>query len=213
MIKKVYVWEFPVRLTHWLNFLSITVLSITGLYIGAPYFHAIHENAFIMAKMRYWHFISAYVLTLSVLVRVYWWFMGNKYARWDQWLPVTAERFRNIIGTAKFYAFMRPSCPHSVGHTGPAGLSYLFIFILLFIEIITGFALYSQSHGGGIWTVLGGWLLGVMSQGTARLIHHGIMWIIIPFVIIHVYMSWHNDLCEKSGLTSSIFTGYKSIEE
>jgi hypothetical protein len=31
-----YVWEFPVRLCHWLNVLSITVLFATGLYISSP---------------------------------------------------------------------------------------------------------------------------------------------------------------------------------
>lgn len=214
MIKRVYVWEFPVRLTHWLNFLAIATLSVTGLYIGAPYFHAIRENQFIMAQMRFWHFIAAYVFAVSVLIRIYWWFAGNQYARWDQWLPVTQERIKNVLGTAQFYGFLRTHCPHSIGHTGLAGLSYLVMFLLFIIEILTGFALYSQSHGGGaLWTLLGGWLLGLFSAGTVRLIHHGIMWLIFPFVIIHVYISWHNDMCEKCGLTSSIFSGYKSIEE
>ena len=30
--KKVYVWEFPVRLTHWLNVICLLVLSVTGFY-------------------------------------------------------------------------------------------------------------------------------------------------------------------------------------
>ena len=32
-IVKVYVWEAPVRITHWLIALSIVVLSVTGFYI------------------------------------------------------------------------------------------------------------------------------------------------------------------------------------
>ena len=28
---RVYAWEFPVRFTHWINFLALTALSITGL--------------------------------------------------------------------------------------------------------------------------------------------------------------------------------------
>ena len=36
----VYVWEWPVRLTHWLNAISIWVLSVTGIYwiVGAVLF-------------------------------------------------------------------------------------------------------------------------------------------------------------------------------
>lgn len=33
---KIYVWEWPVRITHWLNAISIWVLSVTGIYIGFP---------------------------------------------------------------------------------------------------------------------------------------------------------------------------------
>ncbi|MGB8445479.1 MAG: cytochrome b/b6 domain-containing protein, partial [Pseudolabrys sp.] len=36
-LEKVYVWELPVRLTHWLLFFSILVLSATGYYIGHPF--------------------------------------------------------------------------------------------------------------------------------------------------------------------------------
>jgi len=35
------------------------------------------------------------------------------------------------------------------------------------------------------------------------------MWCIWIFVIIHVYISWHNDIIERNGLISSIFSGYK----
>src|SRR3990167_4804750 len=34
---RVYVWEVPVRVTHWLIVLSIAVLSVTGFYIGYPF--------------------------------------------------------------------------------------------------------------------------------------------------------------------------------
>jgi Ni,Fe-hydrogenase I cytochrome b subunit len=32
-------------------------------------------------------------------------------------------------------------------------------------------------------------------------------------VIAHVYISWHNDLIERNGLISSIFSGYKNMED
>ena len=31
-----YVWEFPIRLTHWVNVIAIPVLFFTGLYIATP---------------------------------------------------------------------------------------------------------------------------------------------------------------------------------
>lgn len=213
MLKRVYVWEFPVRLTHWLNFAAILALSVTGFYIGAPFFRAVNEKQLIMAQFRFVHFIAAYVFAVSVLVRIYWWFMGNRYAHWDQWIPLSKARRENLYGTAQFYCFLREHCPEAIGHTGIAGLSYFFMFMLFLIEILTGFALYSQSHVGTLWTILGGWVFVILNEGTVRLIHHLIMWIIAAFVIFHMYIAWHNDVMERSGLMSSIFSGYKSIKE
>src|SRR3990170_6932363 len=202
MAKRVYVWEFPVRLTHWLNFLSILALSITGFYIWSPFIHAVRENQFIMAQMRFIHFVSSYVFTVSFLIRIYWWFAGNKYARLNQFIFLNSERWKDAADTAKFYAFLKKDIPHDPGHTGIAGLTYFFIFILFLVEILTGFALYSESHVGGFWTLMGGWLFTIMGTGTVRLIHHLIMWIIGIFLIVHIYISWHNDLVERNGIMS-----------
>ncbi len=74
--------------------------------------------------------------------------------------------------------------------------------------------MYSVAQGGGAtWTILGGWSLGIMSVAYLRLIHHLIMLVIPIFVIVHVYIGWHNDLIEKNGLISSIFSGYKNMED
>ncbi len=34
--RRVYVWEFPVRLYHWVNAACIVALAATGLLIGKP---------------------------------------------------------------------------------------------------------------------------------------------------------------------------------
>ena len=72
---KIYTMEFPVRLTHWLNVLSILVLSITGFYIGNPFIHSINEN-YIMGWMRFIHFVAAYIFTMAISLRLYWLFVG-----------------------------------------------------------------------------------------------------------------------------------------
>ncbi len=36
-LARVYVWEAPVWITHWLITLSIVVLIVTGFYIGNPF--------------------------------------------------------------------------------------------------------------------------------------------------------------------------------
>ncbi len=212
-MSRIYVWEFPVRCTHWLIVLSILVLSVTGFYIGAPFLSG-DENTLLMAYMRFVHFVAAFVFTVCVFVRIYWWFAGNQYARINQFIPMSKERCTNTICTASFYAFCRKDLPHYPGHTGLAGLSYFFLFCLYLVEIATGFAMYKEAMGGGVlWTLLGGWTSSIINIAYLRLIHHLIMWVIGIFVIAHVYISWHNDLIEKNGLISSIFSGYKNMEE
>ena len=212
-MSRVYVWEFPVRLAHWLLVLSIVTLSITGFYIGRPFIYG-DADMLIMAYVRFTHFVAAFLFTTCAIVRMYWWFSGNKYARINQFIPTTGERIKNTIDTGLFYAFLKKELPHSPGHTGLAGLSYTFLFGLYIIEIITGSAMLKVAHGGGaIWTLMGGWSLSLMSVAYLRLIHHLVMWVIGLFVMAHVYISWHNDLIEKNGLISSIFSGYKNMED
>ncbi len=35
-VKRVYVWQTPVRVYHWLNAISVLALCITGYIIGSP---------------------------------------------------------------------------------------------------------------------------------------------------------------------------------
>jgi Ni/Fe-hydrogenase 1 B-type cytochrome subunit len=60
-----YVWELPVRVTHWLIVVSIAVLAVTGYYIGDP-FIAVSGPArdhFVMGTMRVIHLYAAIVFT------------------------------------------------------------------------------------------------------------------------------------------------------
>ena len=35
-VRSIYVYEAPVRIWHWTNALAITVLCVTGYFIGSP---------------------------------------------------------------------------------------------------------------------------------------------------------------------------------
>ncbi|HDH12146.1 MAG TPA: Ni/Fe-hydrogenase, b-type cytochrome subunit, partial [Nitrospirae bacterium] len=59
MLKRVYVWEFPVRWSHWILASSIAVMSITGYYIGNPFIPAASSNQYLMGWMRMIHLVAA----------------------------------------------------------------------------------------------------------------------------------------------------------
>lgn len=213
MLKRVYVWEFPVRLTHWINVFSIASLSITGYYIGNPFIYAVSTDQYIMGWMRFVHFVSAYLLLASIFVRLYWSLAGNKYANWRVFNPFSSVKFKELIEISKFYLFIGKKPPKAVGHTACATYVYLGLFGMFIAEIITGFALYSQTHVGIFWNLMGGWLLSMISVQTVRLLHHLFMWGFIAFAIAHVYIGWFLNRAEKNGLMASIFTGYKTVDE
>ena len=208
---RVYAWEFPIRLTHWINVLCILALSVTGFYIGNPFMHAVSSKQYIMGWMRFIHFVSAYTFMLSMVVRIYWAFVGNRYASWRVWFPFTSRRFRDLMDAVKFYLFISKKPPYAVGHTALAGFTYLLVFGVFIFMIVSGFALYSLNRDGALWTLLGGWLTGVMHLQTIRLFHHLGMYLILAFAIIHVYIGWYLDLKERNGLMGSIFSGYKFV--
>ena len=211
--EKVYVWEFPVRFTHWINALCLIALSITGIYIGDPFMHAESSSQYIMGWMRFIHFVSAYTFLMSIIIRLYWSLAGNKYACMCTWLPFSGKKIGEVIEDLKVYLLISRRSKAHVGHSALGGLTYLLLLGVFVFEIISGFALYSLTHSGVIWTILGGWLTNVMYLQTIRLWHHLFMYVIIAFTLIHIYISVFSESMEETGMITSIFTGYKFIPE
>lgn len=208
-----YVWEWPVRLTHWINALCIVVLSVTGYYIGHPFYTATETAAYIMGWNRVIHFAFAYLFAVSIIARFIWAFIGNQHASWKAFFPwASKEGWQGIIGTFTYYTFLRKKVPYVVGHNALAALAYSVVYALFIAQIVTGFALYGQFAPGGFWDGIFGSLLVIFGNQGLRLTHHLIMWLLIGFAIHHVYSAWLMDIKEKNGTLSSIFSGYKFVE-
>jgi Ni/Fe-hydrogenase 1 B-type cytochrome subunit len=207
-----YVWEVPVRATHWVNMVCILTLSVTGLYIGSPETLALTPSQYVMGWVRFIHFVAAYAFAISVASRIYWAFRGNRYARWQEFFPIlTREGRRNMCNTFSYYTFMSRKVPHVVGHNALAGTAYSVVFLLYLVMILTGFTLYSEHAPQGTLHELVGWMFALFSNQGIRLIHHMTMWLLIAFAIHHVYSAWLMDVKEKGGVMSGMFGGYKSV--
>ncbi len=213
MLEIRYVWELPVRVTHWVNALSIVVLSITGVFIGFPYLIAGVDGGFAMGWIRFIHFVAAYVLTSSMLARIYWMFAGNHHASWRAFIPwITPEGRRNFVKMLRYYTFTGKQISYEVGHHPVAALAYAGVFVLLIIQIVGGFALYAQYNPGGMMAASTAWILTIIDSQWLRLIHHAIMWLLAGFFINHIYSAALMDIKERNGTLSSIFSGYRFIE-
>jgi len=213
-IVRVYVWQWPVRITHWLIVFSIVVLSCTGIYIGNPFLISSGPagERFIMGTMKVIHFYAAIVFTLAVLSRIAWMFLGNRYSTWDKFIPVARRRRAGFKTTLRFYLFLLRKPPGFVGHNPLAGMTYVLVFGLYLIAITTGLALYAPSaHVESplrIFTSLGP-LFGGLQM--ARWIHHATMWLLLGFAVHHVYSSLLMSQVEQNATIESIFSGYKFV--
>jgi Ni/Fe-hydrogenase 1 B-type cytochrome subunit len=215
MLRRLYVWEIPVRLTHWVNVACIVVLSFTGYYIGNPWILVSSREwygPYFMGIMRYTHFVTAFVFIASLLLRTYWAFVGNEWASWRGLFPfLTAEGRKSLADAFQYYFFLRREPPEVIGHNALAGLTYAFIVFLYFLQTVTGFALLGEVNTSGLWYQLTGWVFRFVSNQDLRLVHHLIMWLLIAFVLHHVYSAFLVDSEEGNGLMSSIFSGFKFV--
>jgi Ni/Fe-hydrogenase 1 B-type cytochrome subunit len=210
---RVYVWQWPVRIAHWVIFLSIVVLSFTGYYLYDPFMISRGSGAFLMGTIRFIHEVTASVFIAAFLLRAYWFFKGNKWAGWRQFLPIGHQQWHGFVGQLQYYLFVRRKHVSRVGHNPLAGATYSIIYALMLIEILTGVALYNHILGSKVLGFFINWLPSLISIRYLREIHLLIMFAFGAFVIHHVYSAVLIGIEERSGLVGGIFSGYKFFTE
>jgi len=209
---EVYVWDLVVRITHWTIVASILLLAATGLYMAHPalLFPGIAGEHFTMGWFRVVHGYVAIAFSAAVLARIIWMFTGTRYARWTAFIPVQPARARGVFSTLAFYTFLRRKPPAFVGHNPVAGLTYVAIFGLYLVMILTGLVLFAPTAPAG--STLGGLAgLSAITWGLigARWIHHVVMWLLLGFMVHHVYSAVLVSIVERNGTIDSIISGRK----
>jgi len=143
--ERVYVWELPVRLYHWVNALCVVILCVTGYLIGHPLAISYSSEAYQQywfGTVRFLHFVTAFVFFFNFLVRLYWGFVGNKYARWNNFIPAQREQWREIVNVLKVDVLQaRGQRFVTIGHNALAGSIYFLSFNAFQYQAHTGFAL------------------------------------------------------------------------
>jgi len=205
---RLYVWQVPVRVTHWVTAGCIVVLSLTGGYIADPFL--IPPGGSVMGTVRLIHMITAFTLLVSGMLRVWWLIVGNRFARWSAFFPTSRTQATEMFRQAAFYAFLTREHPKVLGHNQLAASAYIVLWALLLVETITGFALDglvgAEPGATGFW-----WIREIFGPQTIRLIHHACMWAILAIALFHIYSCVLIDHIERNGLMSSIFSGYKYV--
>jgi len=219
-LHRVYVWQLPVRLYHWVNALCVAVLCVTGYLIGQPmHFGSSGEASFAygFAWVRFVHFAAAMVFFFNFLARIYWGFAGNQFARWDNFLPLTKgslmRQWKEAIAVWKIDIFQTEARPmESIGHNALASWTYFTTFLAFLFQCATGFGLYAAMSKAWLPSLFR-WVVPMMGGDFAvRQWHHMTMWFFIIFAMLHVYLVFYHDYVEGRGVISSMAGGWKFVE-
>ncbi|WP_297887733.1 cytochrome b/b6 domain-containing protein [Sulfurihydrogenibium sp.] len=212
------------RIIHWINVFSIFTAVLTGLYIANPYYQAlIAEPAaykYVMAYNRFFHFIAALLLDIVSIVIFYLYFRSNfeRYAYKlipnKQNITEFKEVFLNLITLNRRKNF-------DSSHSDSFNIVWFTILhLMLLLMLFTGFQMYvaglesGHSSIGSWWP----WLLHISTDWTlwmfgglagVRWVHHFTMYLILGWVMFHIYYQVWRTIFWKEGDIAIVFGGYK----
>ena len=214
---RIYVWQIPVRFYHWINAIAVLLLIVTGYLIGKPialrYANEAYQQYW-FGTVRFIHFVSAFIFFFNFLVRIYWGFVGNKYANWKNFIPYKKEDLHEIGEVLKVDILQKSITGKiSIGHNKLAGFIYFLTFLVFLFQCVSGFALYAGMSTSFL-PKLFSWVVPLMGGDFAvRQWHHMSMWFFIIFSIIHIYLVFYHDYVEGRATTSSMVGGWKFEKE
>jgi Ni/Fe-hydrogenase 1 B-type cytochrome subunit len=190
----------------------ILVLFATGLLITKPMNVGGIEPAMTSLSMdlvRDIHFLAAFILCAGLIMRVYG-FIINK---GDRLFPRVWEGhfYSETVEVALHYMLVKAH--HSPFLRNPlARGSYAMLYVLLAVEIFTGFAMYLMANPSSTFAGLFGWVNTLVgSEMMSHYIHHYVAWFIILFAIGHFYMVVRAEFMEGESEVSSMFSGKKVL--
>ena len=236
--KKVERMTGAMRIIHWANFFSMLVAIATGLYIAEPYYQTlIAEPAvdkYVMAWNRWGHFIVAIIFDVTSIVVAYLYFFSRFEKPYKKVLP-TGKNIKEFFAVIMNLLTLNRSKKFDSTHADSFNTVYFTIFhILLALMLFTGLQLYvhglesGQSSIGTWWPAMlhmfTDWTIpfshamhgsstSVASIMDVRFMHHKLMWIIIVWVVFHIYYQVWRTIFWQEGDIAIAFGGSKFVKE
>ncbi|MCL2655598.1 MAG: cytochrome b/b6 domain-containing protein [Coriobacteriia bacterium] len=185
--------------THWINFVAIVILMLSGLYIHFPSFGGF------MSVARGCHIFFGVVIFLNVVFRIIAAFfvkdantMGSRETDLDIknfWFQ--KENRHQFFPMLRWYLFMKKDYPISAKYATLQKISYMAIAVMLLCVSYTGFCLWGVTNqlaifavGNNLFASIG---FGAVPGGGAlmatRVIHYIIAWLLVIIALIHIYIA------------------------
>jgi len=225
------------RIIHWVNFFSMIVAVVTGLYIAAPYYQAmIAEPAvdkYVMAWNRWGHFIVAIIFDVTSIIVAYLYFFSRFEKTYKKVLP-TPTNVKEFFEVLLNLVTLNRRKKFDSGHLDSFNAVYFTIFhLLLAWMLFTGLQLYVHGLESGLSSI-GEWWPAMLHLATdwtipvsaamvgsgpvpsimdVRITHHVTMWLIVVWVVFHVYYQVWRTIFWQEGDIAIAFGGSKYVKE
>jgi cytochrome b len=179
--QKIQIWDFPIRLFHWLLVVTIA-LSYLSIEIGGTWAD--------------WHArLGALALGL-IIFRVLWGFWGNQQARFSQFFPTPSRLTQYFKGQWQ-----------GVGHSPLGGLAVFALLALTGVVVVTGlFANDDITLFGPLYPLinqsLSDWMTGIHTIAFNAL---------LTVIVLHLLAIAFYWLVKKNNLIKPMLTGEKEI--
>lgn len=205
MSKSIYVWDIFVRIFHW----ALVLLFITSYLTGE--------------EETIWHIYSGYTITVLVLLRIVWGFIGTRYARFSDFVrrPVVIKEYARGL--------MSGNPKHYLGHNPLGGAMVVALLCTLLLTTFSGMKLYAVEEGKGPFAA--GGEMSLVSSAVAdedehehedeheegedfwEEIHETGINIMLLLIILHISGVVISSRVHRESLVKAMLTGYKQREE
>lgn len=224
------------RIIHWVNVLSMIVAIATGLYIAAPYYQTFMADdavdKYVMAWNRWGHFMVAIIFDVTSIIVAYLFFFSRFEKPYKKVLP-TGKNIKEFFEVFINLLTLNRRKKFDSTHSDSFNTVYFSTFhLLLGWMLLTGLQLYvhglaSEESSIGTWWpgmlhiitdwtipasswMIGGAMPNIMD---VRISHHMTMWLIITWVVFHIYYQVWRTIFWKEGDIAIVVGGSKFVKD
>ncbi|GAA5134882.1 cytochrome b/b6 domain-containing protein [Thalassotalea piscium] len=180
--KKILIWDFPVRLFHWL-----LVICLIGSWYTSEGERGLTDI----------HMLFGYSILALVLFRILWGFIGTKYAKFSQFVPNKNELTQYVKGNKDY-----------LGHNPLGSLMVFAMLALLLLQTVSGLFMSDEIFTNGPYFDS----VSKSTQKLMATIHNNVFDIILIVSALHIIAILFYLIVKKQNLITAMITGKKWVE-
>ncbi|MBI2411814.1 MAG: cytochrome b/b6 domain-containing protein [Deltaproteobacteria bacterium] len=204
-------WDWPTRALHWIN--AALVVTLALLMLGKDGMELLGVEKALRRPLNFAHAYVGFAFIATFSLRVIWAFVGNRYARWADIIPISREQREGIARDIKWYLSGFKGSPTRVaGHDPLASLFYIVLFVVLASQAATGLVLSGAELKvgplSGLFSGMGEEAIKNITEALEEVHEAGFLYILF-FIFAHIVGLVVHEVSEKTGLFSSMIHGKK----